>query len=736
MMTELLRERFTLKNLDCAACAMKLEKGLSHVPGVDEAVVDFANQTLHVRATDMAAVASAVQRIDPQLQLIRGTDAMQPLQAKEAAISQKRLIIDYILLGAATVLFVVQIVFESQLHANGFWMFELLLTLTAYVLVGWNVFGNAFRTIRKGDFFDENVLMVIATVGALAIHAYAEAIGVMLFYKIGELLQDRAIDRSRRSIRSLLQIKPERAWLNTLSGYQAVTPEAVQVGDTILVKPGERVPLDGQVLTGASRLDSAALTGESYPQIVREGDGVLAGQVNLSSALTIRVLRPYAASSIAKIMDLVENATARKAKTEKFITTFARYYTPAVVAMAAAIAFIPPLMIDGASFETWIYRALVLLVISCPCALVVSIPLGYFGGIGKASRRGILIKGSNFIDALSAAGTVVFDKTGTLTRGRFEVREVISLNGFSNQQLLEFAAAAEYHSNHPIALSVQEAFHTQGGDLDLTRIDAHTDMPGQGVKARYRDHEVMVGNDHLLHTHKVAHSQCDFDTTVAHIVVDGRYAGYITIGDAIRDDAAATIQALRDNGIQHISMLTGDNDCTAAAVAQRLKLDSYHANLLPEKKVARLEAIAAARPRDKTVYLGDGINDAPVIARADVGVAMGAMGSDAAIETADVVLMHDSPAKLAEAVSIARQTRAIVWQNIALAFGIKGAFIALGAMGLASMWAAVFADVGTALLAVVNATRMLKSKGRGKRGASGRASGSDQANMLKLGCID
>lgn len=707
-MAELLRERFTLQNLDCAACALKLEKGLAQVPGVDEAVVDFANQTLHVRAADMAAVASAVQRIDPQVQLVRSTDVRKRRQTSDALAGKKRFTLDYLLLAVAAVLFVVQIVFEPRLHAAGHTVLELLLVLTAYVLVGWNVFRNALRTIRKGDFFDEHVLMVIATAGALAIHAYAEAIGVMLFYKIGELLQDRAVDRSRRSIRGLLEIQPERAWLQTLSGYQAVDPESVQVGDTVLVKPGERVPLDGQVLIGTSRLDSAALTGESYPQAVREGDEVLAGQVNLSSALTVRVLRPYAASSIAKIMDLVENATARKAKTEKFITTFARYYTPAVVAMAAVIAFIPPLVFNGASFETWIYRALVLLVISCPCALVVSIPLGYFGGIGKASRRGILIKGSNFIDALSNAGTVVFDKTGTLTQGRFEVREVVCLNGFSNQQLLEFAAAAEYHSNHPIAVSIQEAFQGRKHDLDLAQIGSHTDMPGQGVKARYRDHEVMVGNDHLLHAHEVAHTQCDFETTVAHIVVDGRHAGYITIGDALREDAADTIQALRDNGIQHIAMLTGDNDCTAAAVAQRLKLDSYHANLLPEEKVARLEAIAAARPGHKTVYLGDGINDAPVIARADVGVAMGAMGSDAAIETADVVLLKDAPAKLAEAVTIAKHTRRIVWQNIALAFGIKGAFIVLGAMGLASMWAAVFADVGTALLAVVNASRILR----------------------------
>ena len=483
---------------------------------------------------------------------------------------------------------------------------------------------------------------------------------------------------------------------------------SVQVGDLISVKPGEKIPLDGEVMDGISQLDTSALTGEFVPVSAKPGNTVMAGQISKTGALTIRVNRPFKESSIAKMMELVENATARKAKTEKFITTFARYYTPAVVLIAASIAFLPPL-ITGGSFQTWIYRALVLLVISCPCALVVSIPLGYFGGIGRASRKGILIKGSNYIDALAAVKTVVFDKTGTLTRGVFQVNEVVNCNGFSRDQLLEFAAAAEYHSNHPIATSILTAFEQKGGRIDPSKVFAHTDFSGKGVTARYGDHTILVGNDSFLHSQSIDHHQCELDSTVAHIVVDSRYAGYITIGDEIRPDADKAMKALKAQGVDHIAMLTGDNKCAAEAVSKSLGLDSFYADLLPEDKVNIFEKLSLnGRNQGKIAYVGDGINDAPVLARADVGVAMGALGSDAAVETADVVLMTDSPLKMAEAVSIAKQTRKIVRQNIGLAFIIKGIFIVFGAMGLASMWEAVFADMGTALLAVFNSTRVLK----------------------------
>ena len=709
-MVEMPTERFTVKNIDCASCAAKIEQGLNAVDGVDEAVLDFASLTLHVKAKDITRVLEEVRRLEPEVELVpkSGNKALDDHGEEAGGFKVKR---ELSFLIAAAALFILQLFFEDLFHNKPFANLEIVLVFAAYLLAGWNVIIGALRTIRKGIFFDENVLMVIATGGAMAIHAYSEAVGVMIFYKVGEMLQELAVSRSRQSIRSLLAIRPDKAVIKTSEGYCEVTPESVGVGDLILIKPGEKVPLDGEILTGNSQLDSSALTGEFVPATAGPGDLVMAGQINKTGALTVRVSRPFSESSISKVMDLVENATARKAKTEKFITTFARYYTPAVVLIAACIAFIPPILVNEATYQTWIYRALVLLVISCPCALVVSIPLGYFGGIGRASRRGILVKGSNYIDALSAIDTVVFDKTGTLTKGVFEVKEVVNLNGFSKEELLEFAAAAEYQSNHPIATSILAAYSREGRKLNIEIITEHNDIAGKGVKTRYGDHTILVGNDNLLHLEAIEHNKCNFESTVAHVAVDGNYAGYITIGDEIRPDSKKTVNALRDQGVGNIVMLTGDNICAAEAVSKRLGLDSFYANLLPEDKVRIFEKISEQSQGEKKIaFVGDGINDAPVIARADVGVAMGGLGSDAAIETADVVLMTDSPLKMAEAVSIAKHTRKIVWQNISLAFVIKGIFIILGAMGLASMWEAVFADMGTALLAVANSTRVLGRK--------------------------
>jgi Cd2+/Zn2+-exporting ATPase len=578
----------------------------------------------------------------------------------------------------------------------------------AYLLAGWNVLAGAARTLRRGRWFDENVLMVIATGGAMAIGAYSEAVGVMIFYKVGELLQRRAVFNSRRSIRALLATRPESANLMTADGVRPVAPDTVQVGETILVRPGEKVPLDGEVLRGESRLNAAALTGESVPLAARPGLRVRAGEINLQGALQVRVARLFAESSIARILTMVENAAARKARTEQFITTFARYYTPAVVAAAAALAFLPPLLLPGANLRDWVYRALVLLVISCPCALVVSIPLGYFGGVGYASRRGILVKGSNFIDALAAVKTVIFDKTGTLTQGVFEVRRVVSCNGFSTDALLQLAAAAEFYSTHPIAASIRDAMRHRGLAVDHARLGAHDAVPGCGVRARYDGRAVLVGNDTMMQREGVALDTGAASGTVVHVAVDGRYAGYLLIGDELHPDAQAAVHDLRARGVAHIVMFTGDNPAVAQGVADRLGLDAVAANLLPEDKVAALETLEARMGGGgKIAFVGDGINDAPVIARADVGIAMGGAGADAAVETADVVLMDASPAKLAEALRIAARTRTIVWQNIALALGIKGLFIGFGALGLASMWEAVFADMGTAVLAVLNATRTL-----------------------------
>ena len=699
-------EIFNVNNIDCASCAAKIENGLKAVDGISDAVLDFASLTLHVKGTDITRILEEVRKIEPEVELVPKSEktAAHARDEKSGGFKIKK---ELTLLIVAAILFILQLFSEEWFHRNHFTILEIVVVVAAYLIAGWNVLFGALKTIRRGMLFDENVLMVIATGGALAIHAYSEAVGVMIFYKVGELLQNLAVSRSRRSIRALLAAKPDQALIKTAEGYQEVAPQSVSVGDIILIRPGEKVPLDGKILTGNSQLDSSALTGEFRPVTARPGSSVLAGQINQSGALTVQVSRPFSESSISRVMDLVENATARKANTEKFITTFARYYTPAVVLIAAGIAFIPPLT-TGASFQTWIYRALVLLVISCPCALVVSIPLGYFGGIGKASRRGILVKGSNFIDALAAVKTVVFDKTGTLTRGVFNVQEVVNLNGFSKDQLLEFAAAAELQSNHPIATSIINAFNRDGRELNPTMVFDHLEIPGQGVTARYGEHSVMVGNDSLLHLESIDHLKCEFDGTVAHIVVDGSYAGYIKIGDEIKPDAGKALKMIKRRGVEQVVMLTGDNTRAAAAVAKKLGIDSFYADLLPEDKVSIFEKlIRERRDQGKIAFVGDGINDAPVLARADVGVAMGALGSDAAVETADVVLMNDSPMKMQEAVSIAKQTRRIVWQNIILAFAVKGVFILFGAMGMATMWEAVFADMGTALLAVANSSRII-----------------------------
>ena len=707
-MTAPATRQFSVKNLDCAACAAKLERGLRQVEGVEDASLDFANLTLHVTARDMQAVLRTAGRLEPGVELTPKTQpaAFAAPEPPESSATHRR---EWWLLLGATAIFITQLLQENLFKADWPFPLQMALVAAAYIMAGRHVLLAAFKTIRNRTFFDENVLMVIATGGAIAIGAYSEAIGVMIFYKIGDLLQAKAVSRSRRSIHALLAQKPTRARVRTGEDFEIKAPETVPAGSIILVKPGEKIPLDGIVISGRTHLDSSALTGEFVPVGAGPGDAVMAGQINQSAAITVTVSKPFGESSIARLMQLVESATARKAATEKFITAFARYYTPGVVAAAAAIAFIPPAVTGWSHLPDWVYRALVLLVISCPCALVVSIPLGYFGGIGRASKNGILVKGSTYIDALSKVDTVVFDKTGTLTQGVFTVKKVVSADGFPENRLLAFAAAAEYHSAHPIARSIVSAHADTGDRLDSAAISEHEALHGLGVRARYQDHVILVGNDALLHSMDIDHQQCDFDDTVAHIVVDGVYAGHILIGDQIRRDAIEAVAALRKQGVAHLAMLTGDNACAARSVGVKLGLDALHADLLPEDKVALFEQIKAQHHGSGSIaFVGDGLNDAPVLARADVGVAMGGLGSDAAIETADVVLMADKPSKMAEAVAIARKTRRIVRQNIVLAFAIKGVFLTFGAMGMATMWEAVFADMGTALLAVANATRILR----------------------------
>ncbi|KPJ84823.1 MAG: metal-transporting ATPase [Spirochaetes bacterium DG_61] len=636
-----------------------------------------------------------IREINPEVSLteVNGNHEEKPLNRKR----------ELFILTISAVLLGVGILFREELTETPLSSGKYCIFLASYLLSGWRVLARAVRNILHGKIFDEHFLMTVATVGAFAIGELPEAAGVMIFFQIGELLQDLSLSRSRKSIRALLDVRPSVAHLKGSDGIRDVVPESVDIGATILVRPGEKVPLDGRVIEGSSQLDTSPLTGEPVPKMVSAEDDVFAGMINKSGLLTVKVNRKYSDSSIARILYLVEKSTQKKAKSERFISRFARYYTPVVVGISAALAVIPPLLIPGATFSDWIYRALVLLVISCPCALVISIPLGFFGGIGRASRRGILIKGSNHLDALNSVDTVVFDKTGTLTKGVFRVSSVVPSGAWNDEELLEWAAAAESHSDHPIAKSIAEAC---GKKVNTEDIKEYREIPGSGIRALVKNREVYVGNDRLLHDLDIPHEQCHVEGTVVHVVVDSEYAGYIVISDELKEESLRAVKELRKLGINTIGMLTGDNSYAAGHIAQKLGIDFTAADLLPEDKVQELERIMERGK--KTAFIGDGINDAPVIARADIGIAVGHLGSDAAIETADIVLMEGSPMQVVEAIRIARKTRTIVLQNIVLAFAVKGIFFALGAVGIANMWEAVFADMGVALMAIFNSMRILR----------------------------
>lgn len=604
------------------------------------------------------------------------------------------------------ILFLAGSIFHDRLHATPYSIAEYAILLTAYLLVGAPVLLAAVRNVARGKLFNEMFLMSVATVGAIAIHQIPEAVGVMLFYSVGEYLQDKAVDKSRKSIAALMDIRPETARLIVEEERRTVRPDEVALGDLIEVLPGERVPLDGTVVEGSSFVDTSSLTGESVPRRVEAGSAVLGGFVNDEGRIVVKVEKEFGQTAAARILELVESASSRKAPTEKFITSFAAVYTPVVVALAALVAFLPPLLVPGARLDDWLYRALVILVISCPCALVVSIPLGYFGGIGAASRAKLLIKGSNYIDALAKVDTVVFDKTGTLTEGVFEVVNVVTRNGFSKDEILHWAAAAESASSHPIARSIREAAGASGAADDIREIKGH------GLVARVGGRTVAVGNDRLLHRERIAHEDCDAAGTVVYVAVDGSYAGYIAISDRVKASARATVSDLKALGARKVAMLTGDDASVASRVARELGLDAYYAELLPDGKVEKLEELEGDGDRKGAlVFVGDGMNDAPVLMRSDVGFAMGALGSDAAIEAADVVVMDDDIARVPTAIRIARFTRRIVVENIVLALSVKAAFIAMGAAGAADMWEAVIADVGVSLLAVLNSLRAARRPG-------------------------
>jgi Cd2+/Zn2+-exporting ATPase len=601
---------------------------------------------------------------------------------------------------AAAVLFVV-----SFLPAVRGTAAEAVLCIAAYLTVGGDVLLEAVRNILHGEVFDENFLMTLATIGAIAVGQYPEAVAVMLFYQTGELFQDIAVEKSRASISSLMDIRPDYANIEENGQLKQVAPDSVATGTVIVIKPGEKVPLDGVVVEGASSLNTTALTGESLPRDVRTGDGVISGCVNMSGLLRVRTTGTFGESTVSKILELVENSDNGKANTEKFITRFAKIYTPAVVTGAALLAFIPS-VITG-QWTVWIQRALIFLVISCPCALVISIPLGFFGGIGGASRIGVLVKGSNYLEALARAEIVVFDKTGTLTKGNFKVT-AIHPEVISAEELLEVAALAESYSDHPISQSLRAAYKRA---VDKSRIKDVEDITGHGIKATVDGRTVYAGNSKLMDRIGTAWKPCDHEGTIIHVAEDGQYVGHIVISDEIKPQSKEAIAALKAEGVRRTVMLTGDREAVAESVAKELGLDETHAELLPADKVDRMEKLLGEKSeKGKLVFVGDGINDAPVLKRADVGIAMGALGSDAAIEAADVVLMDDNPAKIAQAIRISRHTLTIVTENIVFALGVKAFFLILGAFGMATMWEAVFADVGVSFIAILNSLRAMKVK--------------------------
>lgn len=621
-----------------------------------------------------------------------------------------RIIVAAALLALAVLLPPVRVPFEiplftSRLDGGIYSISPIWLYLAAYFTIGWDILWKAIRNIGHGQVFDENFLMCVATIGALVLGETSEAVGVMLFYQVGELFQSVAVGKSRRSIAQLMDIRPDTANVERDGQILEVDPDEVAVGEIIVIRPGEKVPLDGVVIEGASSLNTAALTGESAPRDVEAGGELLSGCINITGLLKAKVTKEFGQSTVAKILDLVENAASKKAKAENFITRFARYYTPAVVFAALALAVIPSL-ITG-EWGMWVHRALTFLVISCPCALVISIPLSFFGGIGGASAQGILVKGGNYLELLAKTETVVFDKTGTLTQGVFEVSALVPAPGVTEGELLECAALAERHSGHPIAQSLRRAL---GREIDPSRVADVEEVPGHGVSALVDGRRVLAGNEKLMNKEGVAFQPCAQPGTVVHVAREGQYLGCAVITDQVKPTAPAAIQALRAGGIRTV-MLTGDSEAVGQAVAAQLGLDEVHAQLLPGDKVERLEELLR-RKSEKGVlaYVGDGVNDAPVLSRADVGIAMGAMGSDAAIEAADVVLMDDDPAKLVRAMDTARKCLRIVRENIVFALGVKALFLVLGAMGRTTMWGAVFSDVGVAVIAILNATRMLKTE--------------------------
>ena len=725
-----MEKKFLLKGLDCPNCAAKIEKKVSELDGVSNVSLNLMKQSLTLNTEDGDKIDEKIEKIvhslEPHVKVSElsknnthhsehnhchegchchghGHEHINGHEHGHEHDNGKNIPLRLLIGGALYAIGLILSFFPIVPFPVG-----LILTVISYIILGVDVLMRAVKNIVKGRVFDENFLMSLSTLGAFAIGEYHEAVAVMLFYQIGEFFQSLAVRRSRRSISQLMDIRPDHANLIVDGHTETVSPADVGIGSLILIKPGERIPLDGEIIDGVSSLDVRALTGESAPRDVDVGDKVLSGSVNQGGALTVRVTHSFGESTASKIIDLVENASASKAKTENFITSFARYYTPAVVVIATLLALIPPLAFSG-SWTEWLHRAMVFLVISCPCALVISIPLSFFGGIGASSKHGILIKGGNYLEALAKIDRVIFDKTGTLTKGSFSVTELISADGIEPDRLLELAAYGEALSDHPIAQSILNEYSKRGREMERALISDYRNIPGKGVVTIFDGAELVVGNRTLLEEKSVNVPSGITQKATVFVAHGGEYMGHIVLSDEIKEDSRKAIKSLRSMGVSGIFMLTGDSEKVAEGVATELSLDGFRAELLPHEK---LEVIKSSyfitKGSGKLAFVGDGINDAPVLAAADVGIAMGGLGSDAAIEAADAVIMTDEPSKLAEAIRIARVTRRIVLQNIVFTLTVKALFLILGAFGIAGMWEAVFGDVGVALLAILNSMRILK----------------------------
>ncbi|EGP4721539.1 TPA: heavy metal translocating P-type ATPase [Enterococcus faecium] len=689
---------YRLEGLDCANCAMKIEKGVQKINGVKEATVNFTSGKLTIDAEEdhLATIEQETKKVVKELEPDVKVTEIDKEKVSEHGNEKERNTLFRILFSLAGIALLLLFDFNEPIRLIGY--------LLIYLLIGYDVVKKAVMNIVKGKIFDENFLMSVATIGAMLIGEYPEAVAVMLFYQIGEYFQGLAVSHSRKSIRELMAIRPETAHVQTAEGLMTVNPEDVQIGQFVLVKPGERVPLDGTIIEGESLVDTSALTGESVPKSVYVGETVLSGFINKNKPFLVRVEKSYENSTISKLLELVENASSKKAPAENFITKFARYYTPVVVGLAVLLAVLPPLVVSGAAFSEWIYRALTFLVISCPCALVISVPLSFFGGIGGASKIGVLVKGSNYLELLAQTETVVFDKTGTLTKGDFSIQTIDTK--IDPKIFMQYVASAEQFSTHPIAQSVLEGY--AGPLLPTANIQ---EFAGEGILAEVDGKQVLVGNHKLMERFEISFPSSQEIGTLLYLAIDQSYSGYLVIADTLKEDAVDALVQLKQAGVKNTVMLTGDSKKIADHIGKQVGVDKIYSELLPEDKVQRLEEILQSNNK-KTAFVGDGINDAPVLARADVGIAMGGLGSDAAIEAADVVIMNDQPSKIAEAIHLAKKTLKIVKQNIVFAIGIKILVLSLGAFGFASMGDAVFADVGVTVLAVLNAMRSLHVKNK------------------------